>query len=69
MRSAIVRMLCPLLLLPGLAATAQQPDALDARVQRVMERLEFTSGNDKKLSIVIVPGYPQAISPLTPIKR
>jgi len=37
-------MLCPLLL-SGLAATAQQPDALDARVQKVMQRPEFAHSN------------------------
>ena len=38
-------MLCPLLLLPAFAATAQQPDALEARVQRVMARPEFVHSN------------------------
>src|SRR6516162_1578900 len=37
-------MLCPLLLLSALAA-AQQPDALDARVQKVMARPEFAHSN------------------------
>src|SRR6516162_8548229 len=44
-RYGTVRVLCPLLLLSGLGATAQQPDALDARVQKVMARPEFVHSN------------------------